>query len=173
MHRMLLTFGMVTLTLWTPDRAAAQEAAVRVDHGLTVLGVGGVTRSGGAEAPHAAAGALVRLERSGWGVLGLGMAGRGGEYTSLLTGGAVSRTLVGGERLGVAAFGGYGRYGEEGATGIRRDAAGVLYGGIATYRAGPLKIALVASDLTGRYDGADVSRGFSFHVPRVSLGVGF
>jgi hypothetical protein len=101
------------------------------------------------------------------------MVGRGGEYQSVLLGAAASRRIVRGEWWSLLAFGGYGLYGERGSIGIERDSHGVLFGVNGRWRVGPLTLAGVYSHLTGSYDETDVPAPFRFHVPRLSLGVGF
>lgn len=123
--------------------------------------------------PHLALGFTAGAAEDGWGALALGMGGRGGEYDSALLGAAASRRIQRGEWWSLLAFGGYGVYAERGASGIERDSHGILFGVTARWRVGPLTLAGVYSHLTGSYDETDVPAPFRFHVPRLSLGVGF
>lgn len=147
----------------TPALARAQQA--------DVVALGGATTY--VNQPHGHAGGMLHLRAGGWGVLGIGMVGTGAEYESWLYGGALSRHIASIGAISVSAFAGYGLYGETGLTEIERDAGGPLLGGMASYDAGPFVLTLVGSDLIGSYDGSDVSESFTFHVPRVSVGVGF
>lgn len=178
MHRMVA----VLLTLWAfaptaivgqvPDEPSASpddDAAVR-DLALDLFALGGVTAD--PARLHPAAGPMVRVGYRGWAVLGLGTVGSGADYDSRLLAGALSRRLVRWSRLDVSAFAGYGAYFEEGPTGISRDAGGLLYGGMITFRAGRFPLVLLVSDLVGSYDEPDVTAPFDFHVPRLSFGAG-
>ncbi|MEX2581968.1 MAG: hypothetical protein WD766_01765 [Gemmatimonadota bacterium] len=122
---------------------------------------------------HATAGLAARLGRAGWGAMALGVAGRGGEYDSLMLGAAATRRLLRGGRWSVSAFAGYATYEESGATGIERDSAGLLAGGFGTVSLGPVALVVFASDLVGSYDEPDVPDSFGFHVPRIAIGLAF
>jgi len=123
--------------------------------------------------PHYAGGGLLQLGYRRVSAMALGMIGTGGDYESRLAGGGLAVRLVTAGPLEVAAFGGYGLYSEKGWSGIERDAGGVLAGAMASARLGGFRVALAFSDLTGEYGEDDVSEPFRFHVPRLSLGLGF
>lgn len=154
-------------------QASAPGVGLEV-HGLALGGITAV-RAGmsSLDSMHYAGGAIVQVEVRRFGVMGLGMLGRGGEYESTLVGAALSVRVLTAGPLELTGFGGYGWYSEEGWTGIRRDSGGPLFGGLAMLRAGRVAIGVALTDLTGRYDGADVREPFRFHVPRLSLGLGF
>jgi hypothetical protein len=122
---------------------------------------------------HPNGGLMAMFGRAGWGVMALGMGGRGGGYDSGLAAGAATRRLARGSTWNATVFGGYGVYGERGHTGIERDAGGLLAGSILVVRIGPLGVAGVVTHMTGTYDRPDVTNAFRFHVPRLSLGVAF
>ena len=122
---------------------------------------------------HYAGGGLLQVGYRRVSVLGLGMLGGGGDYESLLAGGGLAVRLVTAGPLELTAFGGYGLYSEEGWSGIERDAGGVLAGAMVAVRLGAFRVALAFSDLTGEYGEDDVPEPFRFHVPRLSLGLGF
>lgn len=123
--------------------------------------------------PHLSGGALLQLGAGAVSAVGLGMMGTGGDYESRLVGGGIGVRLA---RLGSAdltGLGGYGRYREEGWSGIRRDAGGVLLGGLAILDVGDFALSAGVIHLVGRYEGDDVKEPFRFHVPRVAFGIGF
>ncbi|MFS8637539.1 MAG: hypothetical protein FWJ74_05595 [Gemmatimonadota bacterium] len=122
--------------------------------------------------PHYAGGGLVQLGVGPASVIGLGMAGTGGRYESLLGGGAIGLRLLRIGPVDLTGFGGYGIYREEGWSGIRRDAGGVLMGGLAAVDFGAVAITLGALQLMGRYDENDVPEPFRFRVPRLTVGFG-
>ena len=122
---------------------------------------------------HYAGGALLQVGYRRMSVLGLGMMGSGGDYESMLAGGGLAVRLVTVGPLDLTAFGGYGLYSEEGWSGIERDAGGLLAGAMMAVRLGTFRVALAFSDLTGEYGEDDVLEPFRFHVPRLSLGLGF
>ena len=177
---MSLRFRFLTL-LWLAGAsgAAGQQApaAAMPDEHILVLGGASLVRIEGTttESPglHLTAGATAGFAAQGWGILGLGMIGRSGGYESTLLGAALSRRLVRGANWSILAFGGVGTYAEKGETGTERDAFGLLFGGTARYRVGGLTFAAQYSHVTGNYDKPDVSAPFRFHVPRISVGVGF
>lgn len=178
MHRIVA----VLLTVWAfsatavlgqaPDDpgASPHDDAAVPDLALDLFALGGVTAD--PERLHPAGGPVLRVGYRGWGLLGLGTVGSGADYNSRLLAGALSRRLVRWSRLDVSAFAGYGAYSEKGPTGISRDAGGLLYGGMVTFRSGRFPLVLLVSDLVGSYDEADVTAPFGFHVPRLSIGAG-
>lgn len=123
--------------------------------------------------PHYGGGGLLQLGYRRVSVLALGTFGTGGDYESRLVGGGLAVRLLTAGPLELAAFGGYGLYSEEGWSGIERDAGGILAGAMMSARLGAFRVALAFSDLTGEYGEDDASEPFRFHVPRLSLGVGF
>jgi hypothetical protein len=100
------------------------------------------------------------------------MLGGGGHYESSLLGGAATRRLITVSPIAVVALGGYGYYGEEVPQATRRDASGILFGGAVNINLGSLSVALLATDMTGTYDGSDITPPFRFHAVRYSLGIG-
>lgn len=152
-----------------PDATAA--AGPQAESVFHVQALGSVALA--TDRPHVAGGALVQLGRGAVSAVALGMLGTGGDYESRLVGGGIGARLT---RLGPAdltGIGGYGRYREEGWSGIRRDAGGILLGGLAVLDLGGIALSAGMVHLVGRYDGDDVSDPFRFHVPRVTLGLGF
>lgn len=155
-----------------PETAPRQEAAP-AGNALDLQLVGGLTTY--VNRLHGSAGALVRLHRGAWSGMALGSYGTGGQYTSLLFGGALSRDLLtlGAADLGILA--GYARYEETGYTDIRRDAMGPMLGAVATLPMDPLVVTVMFTDVFGSWDGLTQAGAFSysFHVPRLLLAVGF
>jgi hypothetical protein len=177
---MSLRFKLLTLLWLTAAGGASGQqapAAAMPDEHFIVLGGASLVRIEGTttESPglHLTAGATAGAATRGWGILGLGMIGRSGGYESTLLGAALSRRVVRGGNWSILAFGGVGTYAETGETGTERDAFGALFGGTARYRVGGVTLAAQYSHVTGTYDKPDVSAPFRFHVPRISVGVGF
>ena len=137
---------------------------------LDLLAMVGVTAN--PSRVHAAGGVSAGVDWRGWGVIALGMLGRGGDYESSLLAGAGTRRLFRMGRLSVAALAGYGSYAEDAPNGARRKANGVLLGGIARVRLGSMSLGVMISDLTGSYGGLRVAEPFRFHVLRYSVGIG-
>lgn len=123
--------------------------------------------------PHYGGGGLLQVGYGRASALALGLAGTGGDYESLLVGGGLGVRLLTTGTFELTAFGGYGMYSEKGWSGIERDAGGILAGALVSARLGALRVALAFSDLMGEYGEDDVSEPFSFHAPRISIGVGF
>src|SRR5690606_20752269 len=123
--------------------------------------------------PHYGGGGLLQVGYGRASALALGLAGTGGDYESLLVGGGLGVRLLTTGPFELTAFGGYGMYSEKGWSGIERDAGGILAGALVSARLGALRVALAFSDLMGEYGEDDVSEPFSFHAPRISIGVGF
>jgi hypothetical protein len=167
-------FAFVALLAAAPE-LAAQRAPGRQRGGGDVharaLALGSIGTD--VDRLHYAGGGLLQVGYRRVSVLALGMVGTGGDYESLLAGGGLAVRLVTAGPLELAAFGGYGLYSEEGWSGIERDAGGVLAGAMMGVRLGAFRVALAFSDLTGEYGEDDVSEPFRFHVPRLSLGLGF
>jgi hypothetical protein len=177
---MPLRLRLLTLVLLAfPLGVSGQQAAATgmPDEHFIVLGGASLIRiegtTGESPGPHLTAGATTGVATGGWGILGLGMLGRGGGYDSTLLGAALSRRVIRGANWSILVFGGVGSYAETGDTGIERDAFGVLFGGTARWRVGAVTFAGQYSHVTGTYDKPDVSAPFRFHVPRISVGVGF
>jgi len=123
--------------------------------------------------PHVAGGGLVQLGYGRASLLGVGTIGRGGDYESVLVGGALALRIATVGRVALSGFGGYGLYREEGWSGIERDAGGILFGALAAVRLGRATVAFALSDLAGEYGEDDIAEPFRFHVPRFSIGLGF
>ena len=149
-----------------------EQRAVRLMHrGAHAFALGSIAADVGR--PHVAGGGLVQLGYDRASLLGIGTIGRGGDYESVLVGGALAVRVATIGRVGLSGFGGYGVYREEGWTGIERDGRGILFGALATVRLGRATVALAFSDLAGEYGEDDVPQSFVFHVPRFSIGLGF
>lgn len=123
--------------------------------------------------PHGSVGGLLHGHMAGWGVLGMGSFGTGSRYESMLYAGALTRDAVTFSGVTLLGFLGYGRYREVGWTDIDRSASGPLFGATARYGVGSFVASVTLSDLIGSYSGSDVAEPFTFHVPRLSLGLGF
>jgi len=167
-------YASVALLAITTELAAQrvpgrQRAEADVHARLLALGSIGTD----IDRPHVAGGGLFQFGYRRASVFALGMIGTGGDYASRLAGGGLAVRLATVGPLELGAFGGYGLYAEKGWSGIERDAGGVLAGAMVSARLGSFTVALAFSDLTGEYDEDDVSAPFRFHVPRLSLGVGF
>jgi hypothetical protein len=121
---------------------------------------------------HGAGGVSAGVEWHGWGLVGLAMLGRGGEYESRLLAGAASRRIISVSRISLEALGGYGYYFEQARQGANRSSGGILFGGSAGVQFGKLSVMVLVTDLTGTYDGLDVASPFRFHVLRYSIAVG-
>lgn len=163
-------WALVALLATAPAAAAQTPDASAAGPAVRLQALGSVPMTG--DHRHVAGGALVQLRLGSASVVGLGMAGKGGQYESLLGGGGVGLRLW---RLGpadVTGFAGYGVYREEGWTGIRRDAGGALVGLFGTVDLGPVALTVGAIDLVGRYSKDDVAEPFWFRVPRLTFGVG-
>lgn len=156
------------------DPEAPPAAGVQEQERPGLLGVqlvGGLTAY--TNAPHATVGGLLHVHVGDWSLLSLGMMGWGGDYDSLLYGGALGRHLTHAGPVALSVFGGFAYYHEVGWSGVERSATGPLFGGIATLDLHPLKLSVIFSDLLGRYEGSDVVAPFRFQVPRLLVGIGF
>lgn len=152
---------------------AAQPGEARPARGFHAhaFALGSITTD--VDRPHVAGGGLVQLGYGRTSLLGIGTIGRGGDYESVLVGGALALRIATVGRVALGGFGGYGLYREEGWSGIERDAGGILFGALATTRLGRATVALALSDLAGEYGEDDIAEPFRFHVPRLSVGLGF
>jgi hypothetical protein len=171
--RLLTLFWLATAggLAGQPAPAGMSDAHFLVLGGASLVRIEGTTNE--AAGTHLAAGATAGAAVQGWGIVGLGMFGRGGSYDSTLLGAALSRRVIRGGNWSILVFGGVGTYAETGETGIERDAFGLLFGGTARWQVGGVTFAGHYSHITGKYDKSDVSAPFDFNVPRIAVGIGF
>lgn len=120
---------------------------------------------------HRALGGALELSWNGWAFLATGGVGQGGEYTSTLAAAMVGRRLARVGRLSLTALVGAGSYAEKSPP-LTRRAIGLSYGGQVRFGIGSLSGTVMVTDLTGHYDGADVSGPLTFHVLRYGVGLG-
>lgn len=124
------------------------------------------------EGLHLYYGGMFEIRLGGWGLLGLGQLGSGRGYDSELIGGALSREVIRVGRARLSLLGGYSYYGETSIT-TRRETGAFLYGAMISVDVNPLVLTGAINDLYGRYSKQDVPEPFTFHAPRVMLGVAF